>query len=286
VPAHPSQTERHGYRISQLNSEYVNPAAILKAFTDGNNPSEFYNSKLGLPYIEAENRLTIADIFANCGQDPMANSHRPPTCIGMDIGKLIHCVVAVRPNPQSVKIIYAGRVSSFADVSDICERFGVKCAVVDALPETRAVREWQSSLRIPAFLCEYSGTVGAALWNESDGKLRVNRTEALDAVHHALTTPGKIILPRRCSEIEEFGRECTNSVRMIEEDSLGGRRMVWRPVGPDHYQHSLSYCLLAASRIGICEGELTAEERLRRDLLQMREDNYDPLTFSLEVNSR
>jgi hypothetical protein len=286
VPAYPDRTEKRGYHISQLNSPFMDPAKILKAYEDGANPSEFWNSKLGMPFIEAENRLTIADVYANCGTDPMATSHKPPTAIGLDIGKMIHCVVVVRPNNQTIKVIYAARVSSFADVSDICERFGVKCAVADALPETRSVREWQASLRIPAFLCEYSGTTGAAAWNESDGKLRVNRTEALDAVHHALTTPGKITLPRRCSEIEEFAKECTNSVRMIEEDSLGGRRMVWRPVGADHFQHSLSYALLAASRIGICEAELTPEQRLRRDLLQMREDNYDPLTFGLEVNSR
>lgn len=51
-----------GWWISQLNSAYVDPGAILKAFNDppNGNITEVYNSKLGMAYVAAENRLSIS----------------------------------------------------------------------------------------------------------------------------------------------------------------------------------------------------------------------------------
>jgi len=282
VPAYPGR-EAVGYHISQLNSEFVKPAAILKAFEDNSNPAEFFNSKLGLPYLEAENRLTPKDVFACCGDEPMASKHRGPAAIGIDVGRLLHCAIAVRLPDEKIQVVYAARVSSFEDVSSICDRFGVKVAVVDTEPETRAVREWQDSVPpgLRVFLCDYQSSATAPRWDDRTLAIRANRTECLDAVHHLVTVPGKLILPKRNAEIEEFAKELCGAARMVEEDSVGSRRFTWRRIGPDHYFHAMGYCLLATSRIGVYKGEPSREDMVREAIAeQQRKRGYDPLTWT------
>jgi len=213
----------------------------------------------------------------------MRTAHKPPACCGIDVGKLLHVVIAVRVSERTLKVIYLGRLSSFADVTDVCARLGVNYCVVDAEPETRAVREWQSSMRFPVFLADYISTTSGPAWNESERKLRVNRTEALDSVHSVLTSPGRIILPRRCGELDEFAKELQASARVIEEDSLGGRRFVWRKLGADHFFHSMAYCLLAATQIAVFQDDSPGSWKIRylRGLEQENQDDYNPLTFGL-----
>jgi hypothetical protein len=281
VPQYPGKDMR-GYWISQLNSAFVSPKEILKAHNEKENIQEFYNSKLGLPYVASENQLSASDIFSNCGKDLMATSHTGPSCAGLDIGKMLHLTVAVRVKEKVFQVVYMARVSTFADVSDICKRFHTKCLVADIEPETRAVREWQQSENFEIFLCDY---IGSALngpgWDEQKQTLRINRTEAIDAVHEAITNPGRIIFPRRCDEFDEFAKELQASAKVLEENELGGRRFVWKKLGPDHYLHSLAYCLLAGQRIQVCESLQDAMKRRMLEVMGAKNREYNALTFGL-----
>lgn len=279
----PSQSEIHGYWISQLCSPFIDPGEILKAYNDPphGNLQEVMNSKLALAYISSENKLTVSDVFQCQGQEPMLIQHPGPTCAGIDVGKQFHITIAARVKERVLKILYVGRLSNIDDITDLCHRFNVKCAVIDIEPETRVVREWQQSQKFQIFLCDYVSAVSGASWNEEVKILRINRTEALDAVHQALTTPGRLVLPRRCPEMDEFAKEVTNSAKVIEESELGERRYVWRKLGPDHYFHSLGYCLLASQRTGIVDSE-NPHIRMLRDLEQKTQNDYNPLTYGLD----
>lgn len=288
VPLFPDRKEKTGYRLSRLSTKYAQLDKIMQMYAEGNNLSRVYNDILGLPYTPAESRLTVSDIYQNCGQELMSTTHSGPAAIGLDIGKLIHCVVAIRPNEKTLKLIYLARVSSFEDVANICRRLNIQSAVADWQPETRAVREWQSSMSFPVYLADYTATKSGTIFDEAGKRVRANRTECLDNVHHCLTTPGKIVLPRKCAEVEEFAKECINSARMIEEDNLGNRSFVWKKLGDDHFFHAMSYCLLASQRIGVYEDESSGNWALRRlqRLAEEREQNsYNPLTFGLRVKS-
>ena len=279
----PSNTEMRGYWISQLCSPFIEPKAILKAFKDGENVQEFYNSKLGMAYIPSENKLTVSDIYQCSGQEPMLTQHTGPTCAGVDVGKQFHITIGARVKEKVIKIVYIGRLSSINDVSDLCHRFNVKYAVIDIEPETRVVREWQQSQKFKIYLCDYVSSASGPSWDDETKILRVNRTEALDAVHSALTTSGRLILPRRSSEMEEFAQELINNAKVIEENEVGERRYVWRKLGADHYFHSMGYCLLASQRVGVVSNE-NPHIKFLRELEQKRMDeNYDPLTYGLTV---
>jgi hypothetical protein len=272
-----------GYWISQLCSPFIEPKAILKAFNDRENLQEFHNSKLGMAYITAENKITVNDIFQASVDEPMLTSHPGPTCAGIDVGKQFHIIIAARVKEKVLKVLYVGRFSNIDDITDLCKRFNVKCAIIDVEPETRIVREWQQSQKFQIFLADYVSSAAGPAWDEQAKILRVGRTEALDDAHKALTIPGRIILPRKSSdEMGEFAREVTASARVIEENALGERRYVWRKLGPDHYFHSLAYCLLASRRVGIVESPEDYKVRRLSEFIQRREaEKYDPLTYQL-----
>lgn len=242
-----------GWWISQLNSIYVDPGKILRAFNDANkrNLQEFYNSKLGMAWISAENRLTVQDVYANCGQSPMLTRANGPSCMGVDVGSLLHVVVAYKPREEVLQVCYLAQVSSFNDLHDIARRFNVQCGVVDFEPETRKAREWQASEEFPVFLCDYVSTITeGSRWDEEKKTLKVNRTESLDGVHQMIANSGLIVFPRRSEETEEFAKQLVNIAKVLEEDQeTGSREYRYRKLGEDHYAHALNYCILASSKI-------------------------------------
>jgi len=59
----------HGYRWSCLTSPNNDPAEILEDFINPpqGNLADIYRLSLGLPYVAAEDRLTMAQVFSRCG---------------------------------------------------------------------------------------------------------------------------------------------------------------------------------------------------------------------------
>jgi hypothetical protein len=256
-----------GWWISQLNSAYVEPGAILKAFNDppNSNITEVYNSKLGMAYVAAENRLSITDIYGCIGQDAMATKEMNSCALGLDIGAMLHVVVGFRAREGTYEICYLARVSSFNDVHDIAKRFNVQCAVIDMEPELRKAREFQAAESYPVFLCDYVDSVKSGpQWDEEKIQIKVNRTEILDATHELFTKPGTLILPRRCDEVDRFAQQARNTAKILQEDSeTGSREYRYRKLGEDHYRHALNYFYLAAQRIRVSDARY---DRFRKDL--------------------
>ncbi len=270
-----------GWWISQLNSAYVDPGAILKVFNDppNGNITEVYNSKLGMAYVAAENRLSISDIYACCGQDVMSTHEIGPCCMGVDVGKMLYVVVGYKPQDKALQICYLARVSSFNDVSDIAKRFNVQCNVTDLEPEMRKAREFQQAETYPVFLCDYQDRiVGGVQWDEKDNMVRVHRTEICDTTHDLFTTPGRLILPRRCEEVDRFAGQVRNIAKVLEEDpETGSREYRYRKLGEDHYRHALNYCYLASTRIQV------SSSRGRERRLEPTDISFDPFTYDQEV---
>ena len=243
-----------GWWISQLNSTYVDPTHILNKYEDPpfGDLSEVMNSTLGRAYIPAENRLAHADVYACCGSDPMVLRHEGPTCMGVDIGSVLHVVIAQRKTRKTMKILWAGRVDSFNDLHDLARDFNVKSAVLDLFPEKRKVVEFQKSENYSVFGCNYVETkTGQIAWDETDKIIKGNRTEICDMSHELVSSSGWLEIPRRCMEIDQFVKEVCNMAKVLDEDTTTGSRMYrYKKLGPDHYRHALNYCLLASERVG------------------------------------
>lgn len=250
-----------GRWISQLNSKYINPIDILGAFNDPQKYhttlTDVYNYKLAMAYVASENKLKPNDIYNICSWDVMLTKHPGPCCMGVDVGTLLHIVIAYHPNDVSLKAVKFATVSSFNDVHDLAKRFNVECAVIDREPEIRKAREFQESEDYEIFLCDYQEEQRhAPAFNSKSGLVIINRTEICDASHNLITIPGRYVIPRRNKEVERYALEMSNLAKVLEENpETGSKSYFYRKVGADHYRHATNYMLLAAMRIGVYEPE-------------------------------
>jgi len=257
VAMSPSVKDCRGWWISQLNSMYVDPTVILdeheriSALPPGER-QVFYNSKLAAAYVDAANRLSPQDVYRCIGQDAMETRHDGPTAMGVDVGAVLHVVIGYKPQAGCLKICHAARLDSWNDLHDLALRFHVECAVIDREPEIHKAREFQQAERFRVFLADYQEYQrGDARWDLDQGLVVMNRTELLDRVHGAVTTPGRLEIPRLTSEIEQYAAEMSNMVKVLVEKPNGSRIYEYKQVGPDHYRHATAYFLLAAERIPV-----------------------------------
>ena len=245
----------HGYHWSHLNSVYNDPAEVLKNYLDPpqGNIDDVYRLQLGLPHVQAEDKLSANVIRDCCGRDPMPTRHTGQCAMGVDVGKIKHVVIGVRTGNDGYRIVKVAQVSKWSDIHDLGKRYGVKSAVIDSLPSLDSSREFQKAETYSVFLCQYSenSTIGIQ-FNRDSGIVKANRTEICDATH-ALFAEGRIQLPRGDSpSMKTFITQVGNVAKVLEQNKRTGEQIFrYRAVGTggDHYRHALNYFLLAAGKI-------------------------------------
>jgi hypothetical protein len=242
VAAYPKR-DLVGWWVSQLNSVYVSPASVLGAFMDSRrNLAETYNSKIGMPYIEAQNRLTIQQVLACCGHHGIGEVDEGPCSMGVDQGKDLHVVIGKREGGKDGVIVHLGVYKDWEEMDGLMERYNVFRCVVDALPEMRNSRAF--AMRFPGrvYLNYYNhNQKGAAAWNDARYTVQVNRTESLDASHDELYS-GSVVLPRESDLVMLFAEQCHNVAKKLEEDDVtGSRHYVYVRLGADHFRHAFNY---------------------------------------------
>lgn len=257
VAQRPSITDSVGWWISQLNSPAIDPAHVLRLF---NNPprgniGEVYNSKLGIAYIKAENRLTKNEVLACCTLDLTASEHEGPCAMGVDVGNTLHYVIGVRKTGQRRKIIKVGKCTDFRDLLELERKYNVKCTVIDANPDTHAARTHQRESRSSVYLCNYvESQSGDTRWIPDEGRVTVNRNEILDLTHNLVVDKGRLELPRLNSDIDEYSMQMTMIAKTYIEDTNTG---ILKPryiklnggATDDHYRHATGYFELACENI-------------------------------------
>lgn len=281
IPQVPSKSkELVGWWISQLNSRYINPKLILELFKNppNGNLTEVYNSKLGMAYVAAENRLTKSDIYVCCGKDATPVEIQNTCAMGIDVGKGLNVVIGYPRGDGRYRIIYLGRLSSFEDVHDMAQKYNVKCAVVDMEPETRQAREFSKSEPYSVYLCDYQERLKTSQkTDEKDSIITVRRGETMDNVHYIFSTQ-KIELPRRNSEIDQYAFQMSNTAKVLKEDEItGSKRFIHIKLGLDHYFHATNYFLLACNDMRVIADN--AKTYAEDYLIDEKANAYDPFVF-------
>lgn len=238
-----------GYQVSQLYSPYVSPDEIMLEYRTTEFPGHFANHVLGKPFLSATDRISKDLVLSLC--DPMrsmGDSSINPTAMGVDVGADLH-VTIIKPKPRK-QIVFAGTVKDFEELTILMLRYNVKQCVIDALPETRKVREFIKKHRHSAWMCFYvEAQKGSYAWNEEEQQVNVNRTESLDASGESFFKK-TISLPQRIKILEDFGQHFENTVKVVEEDKkTGSRRYIYKKLGPDHFRHSHNYAEIALSKM-------------------------------------
>lgn len=256
VPAVRDNTSyMHGHHWSQLSSAYNDPAEILEDF---NNPprgnlGDVYRLRLGLPYVAAEDRLSVDSVMKCCGNDCMPTGYTDGQCaMGVDVGKMKHIVIGIMTGKDHYEILKVARRSSWNDIHDLARKFNVKSAVIDIRPYEDEVRRFQESEKAyQIYLCQYDeNTVISTNFNKLTGIVKVNRTEICDSTHR-IVTEQNIKLPRRCPEVDEFAKQLCNIAKVLMTNKRTNTPIFrYRPIGSggDHYRHALNYFYLATQK--------------------------------------
>ena len=175
--------------------------------------------------------------------------------MGVDPHKPFYVVIGCRIDQERYEIVKVTAVAEWPDVHDLARRFNVRSGVADIRPYEDSGRAFQKTEGYPVFLAQYTeSSVQDIFYSTNEfGRpdlVKANRTQIFDRSHRLLTEK-KIILPRLCSDINEFISQCCSAAKMLEKNEKTGEQIYrYRKVGNkgDHYRNALNYFLLAAAK--------------------------------------
>jgi len=263
VAKKPGVKDRRGYHFTQLYSSYVDPGEILRLYRTTNNLQDFYNLKLGLPYVSAENRLSKEEVLSLCGSYGIASSHKGPCYMGVDQGNELHAVIIAPHEGKDGAIVHLGVYRDWEEVERLVDKFKVRVGVIDAMPETRPAREIAEKHKGKVFLCYYSNQKRPApVWDRRKMTVMVDRTNSLDTSHAAIQE-GRIVLPRETEVVRTFAFHCHNTAKkLVEDEEKGTKRYVYVKLGEDHFRHAFNYAVMGLEKIQKQGGGIISGARL------------------------
>jgi hypothetical protein len=242
----------HGYRISQLFSPKVDPGEILEEYRRTRFPERFYNLKIGIAWADTQNRMTAAEVLANCGDHGLLERSRERCTMGVDTGTDLHVVVSRSVGDtkgRKREVIYIGTRQSYADLDELMSRYNVRNCVIDALPEIHATREFARRFPGRVYVNYFvESQRGSYAWDRPERIVRENRTEALDA-SRKVVRDGRIVFPRAGRLMEEFADHMAADVKQLNEDeATGAKAFRYVRTATDHYSLAFTYDCIAWSR--------------------------------------
>ena len=264
VAKKPDVSNLAGYRWSQLSSAFNDPADILKEFNDPHNPNvgDTYRLRLGLPYIPKEDQLTEGQVRDCCGPSLMAQSYKGSCAMGVDIGREFHVAIGVRSGKERLEILRLCRIpcqakdvrmeEAWGKVHDLARAFGVRSAVIDIRPYEHQARAFRAAERFEVRLAEYTENVlQDGNFDEESGVLKAHRTMLHDTTHR-LVSEKRLVLPRRCPEVDLFAEQVSAMAKVLETNKKTGVSVYrYSSSGPDHYRHALGYLWMASRRVSV-----------------------------------
>jgi hypothetical protein len=224
--------------------------------------TEFYNSKLGLPYIPDGGQVTTSEVddtirnYTKRDERPERGGDRL-ICMGVDQGKVNHCVVVeyflsrgLDTNASAfAKVLWEGKVpgDDFDYLDRLMQEWQVLACVIDADPQINDATRFAKRFPGHVYLCRYRrGTTGSEikLTGEDSGApmATVGRTNWMDASLGRFHSD-RIVLPADVSN--EFQTHIKNVVRTYEYDDNDNASAVYMNIGPDHFAHALNYAEIA-----------------------------------------
>jgi hypothetical protein len=249
-----------GFQFSQLWSQVVQRGApmaraILDDYRNTRHIADFWNSRIGLPYEDKTTSLT-RDALDACDGDYGLEPRGSACTMGVDQGDELHVVISERR--QGIRrVVWAGILDGFGELSSLMRTYDVRCCVIDAMPNAHSARAFAAMFPGRVFLCHYVDSArGGPKWNDSGRTVGVNRTEALDAAAAAYRRQ-EVRLPRAPIIEDVFKPQMGAMVRRPVRDENGDTEgYEWAKRGPDHFRHADSYDQLAGARRGRSLGDI------------------------------
>lgn len=212
----------------------------------------FHNADLGEAWAASDARLTDEDL-ARAGAQGRPPQHvyegRFPVTLGVDVAS--ERDLSARASEQlpdgTRKALRIWEPETFEEVARAMRELRVHMACIDALPERRGARALQAEFPGRVLLVEYDDKPKADAWvlDEKRAIVRVNRTEAIDAMMDSIRTVRNIIQkPPPTNYLEQM----KSPVRRVELDTKERPFRRYVPTGTqgDDYAHAETYDLVAS----------------------------------------
>jgi len=173
VPHNPG-ADFNSYQVSQLASKFITLQQVWTFWKNTTNLEEFYNAKLGLPYVDEANRGVSIDQCEEAvredqswGPQVQNDNH---CSMGIDQGagycfaviadvyegkkRIRHVELIEQDNPQYME--NGKKVSPFNRCGELMEEYGVKICVADAMPNMNDSLHFARKFHRRVFLAYYS----------------------------------------------------------------------------------------------------------------------------------
>lgn len=253
------QTDRdiRGFWVPQLYSTgtIITPAKIalsyLKGLRDPTDATEFYNSKLGLPYA-AEGSKVTNDEIRQCEHTYTKGPSNNQKCVtmGVDVGAVCHVwideweieenrIPGLSINDQAKpRCLFeghtSGKVNDFEELTELLQRYGVRFGIIDSEPERRQALTWAQKHWGMILLCDFLWSQTGRqvqLANEEECTVKVNRTSWMDLAlgrfrNKSITVP--------CDISQEARDHIKEPQRVFKKDKWGNPFGYYHSTNADH----------------------------------------------------
>lgn len=280
-----------GYHVSQLMLYNKSAKDILNAFDDPRkNEQYFYNYVLGLPYIGSENKISSDVVLKNVV--PEINEQGDRIIIGVDTGLPVHYTCM---NKQGVFYYAACNAPSasydpYDELEGLLKRWSTSIIIADQGGDLIGIRRLQAKYPGRVFLVFYRKDRKSKEmidWGENDeqGTVRVDRNQYYQWMVEQLRDTGRIRLNGKPEEWKDWASHFDNVYREIKvaKDTPGkdmatnyGVELIWKRNGPDHFTHTLLYCLVGMDRYGTESATFVKRSDITRFTTASRANNVIP----------
>lgn len=253
------ETHIRGFHINQLYSFKRTPEDIARAWLEGlikkSAAQEFYNSRLGLPFV-AEGTYVSTKQLQNLTGSYVMGPQKGLITMGVDVGRQRHHTVIQKWDFNSFgpdinmlaksKILLIKAVPTWKDLAELMREYQVLMAVFDSQPEYHHTYDFAIKYAPNVKMCTYNTSraskIRLKIPDPTIPEITAHRTLWIEAALSRLIN-GKTELPKDWPE--EFQDNLQSIFKRYGEDQYGNEVSWYESTGPDHFAHALTYSEIA-----------------------------------------
>lgn len=314
VPKFPGRSIS-GYQIHPWDVPKVNSVpSILMQIAGYENPADFYNFTVGIPYEDKENAFSSSPLIGGkrCIWNDVGGTGY---YLGCDVGRTSNIVIGkpvhrTKLSGEKLEVHYMERFRTTKTktlderLCELIKRFGVRCAVIDSQPDFSVINKVARKFPTRTFGCEYQENRPAEMTttkkstnlsniaaNPDTHIVKAYRTGTLNELLYA-HNDGEILYPIRSLpdaiiETDVAAENFKNIKKVRKPDKLGGAKETYIKLdGNDHYVHAMNYLRMAVeiknevSKIGVVGAPVTVAS------VNLNPTNHKPaILIGSEVNA-
>ncbi len=206
----------------------------------------FYNSSVGLPYLEEHQQFRKEEFEAGYMEVPEFKTFRKEAVVmGIDQGNNFHILMGFG-NSKTGVVTKAQRLLKTDDLEEALELYRPDLTVMDMFPDQHYAKKLQQRFGYRKFLL-----VNQRMWrdperlhnfidfNKMQGVVNLERTEALDRMYERIRE-GSLRFLVTMTGLEDLYENLKNLVPDLQE-KFGRKKKVYQKLGKEDLAHALDY---------------------------------------------